>query len=150
MKAQHGLSKVNQFLWDYVDRVQYLIKEINMIANINYQGELKRAEDNLLCGVFPTGTLINTERQRITRGSNDADNSFQDAVNSAKKLVKDFVNDLKSNLTIRIPENLLLTKIKAVFHDWNKDELEGLLQVANNSGRNYGNIGTLCDHSMTF
>ena len=76
------------------------------IANGTYQGELKKAKNSLLHGVFFTSsTLINTEQHRITRGSSSADKSCEEAVKRAKKLAKDFAEELKSALAIRIPTN---------------------------------------------
>ena len=140
-KAQHGLCKVNQFPWEFIDRVDYLILQLTQIEEEKFDGEFKKVEGGLRNGVFPEGTLISTEPPRDLR--NSVGTNLEGNINRSKGTVKLFVTELKTQVQKRVTESDVTNLTRDVFHNWQVSKLKPLLQMANASRRNYGEIDVL-------
>lgn len=144
--AQHGLSKVNQFPWEFSDRVDHLVGELTKFQSDKIEGELKKAEPSLKQGVFPEGTLIATEPARQLRNTDSF--TLEEQISRGKGVCKQFAKELIIQLEARITEKRLLKLMKAVFHNWEDGKLKELLEIANCSGRNYGTLEVLTEQFL--
>ena len=131
-KAQHGVSKINQFPWNYSDRVTYLKDTLNKIASGKMEkGMLHDRKSELELCQFPDGSSIRTEFPRHTR--NVEDPSGNSEVEKGLKIIRSFAKSISCNVGNRIKIPDIFTMCKDAFHNWDDVALERLISIANNS-----------------
>ena len=140
-RAQHGVCKVNQLPWEFNDKVQVLISELQNISNHTHNGRLSKNKDNLLKGLLEDGSPIIIEKNKGTRSSTEVNPEAQ--VSKGMDLVREFSKSLIENIQDRCGENGLSSLMKSVFYNWKEDDLVTLLDIAHRSGRSYGNCSVL-------
>ena len=111
-----------------------------------YEGPLKEEKAMLNNGLFKTGTLVVTEERRPTRSSDDSTGTSPSEIIKASKLtIKKFVGNLLSELNIRIADDQVVELMRQTFASFDSDSLAQLLELANSSGRQYGDFELLND-----
>ena len=142
-KAQHGVSKVNQFPWNYSDRVSHLKFLLDKIGSKDFDKcVLKERKSQLEQCQFPDGSSIRTEYPRQTR-SEDFYFDVTNEIDKGENLISKFARSISVHLSQRIETSEVITLMKEAFHDWNDTALDNLVSIANSSGRHYGSSETL-------
>ena len=142
-KAQHGVSKVNQFPWEFNDRVQQLKLNLKAITNSSYDGLFFKNKESLEKAEFPDGVSIITETKRNSR-SKEAE-GIETQIIKGQEIVIKFAKSLACNLELRINTGEVTTLTKSAFHFWNEEAIERIIFLTESSGRKYGNKTDLLD-----
>lgn len=128
--------------------------ELSKIVKDEYDKSfIKKNEANLLMGLMADEDEVDfpivTEMKRATRSrSRSAESTCDVSENKAhldqgKKIVQVFAQSLIDNLNSRIPNNNLSILMKDCFKMWDKTKLIELINIAESSGRCYGNRNAL-------
>ena len=64
-KAQLGVSQINQFSWEYSDRVDQLKLHLKAIINFSHDGLFKKKKESLEKAEFPDGISIITKTKKF-------------------------------------------------------------------------------------
>jgi len=139
------VCKINQLPWHYHDRIKHLKSDLEKVTEEDYEGPLKEEKNMIKEGLFKTGTLVVTQERRITRDRESTSNQGTptDFVKASNEIIKKFVERLTSEITERISEDPIVELMRETFVDFKSASLQKLLDVANSSGRHYGNFTEL-------
>ena len=129
--------------------MESLKTELSKIVKDEYDGFVKKNEPNLLMGLMDDEKIgdfpIVTEIKRLTRSTSQLLAQSSCNLNENKTLLKDgkeivqsFAQSLIDNLNGRIAKNAVSILMKDSFKNWDQTKLCDLLDIAESSGRSYG------------
>ena len=105
-KGQHGVTRVNQFPWQFFDRLEHLKKAMVDMVDGNYDGLRNKVTPLLDSGLLADGSPIVTEVRRHVRSEEPVDNAAKGAKKGIDIFVE-FTNKFLEVVNHRIPENNL-------------------------------------------
>ena len=140
-KAQHGVCKINQILWEYDNKLEKMKRSLTELKGGTYDGQMKKTEPFIQFGIFPSGMTIATEPKKSLRSGNDLSN--QTMIEDGKKIICDFIDRFNASINRRIEKSNVTMLTRQVFKEWDEDKLQDLLDIAETSDRNYGDCNDL-------
>ena len=121
----------------------YLKVRLPQVSGVSGKNLLKTIKVRVPQVRGSSGKNLLEDNGLVTGSRSSVEGTICQDIEIGKDVVNKFAASIIKHCDLRIEESHLITLMRKVFGEWDEDSLEELLTIANESGRNYGQMDVL-------